>query len=176
VKHGLIADEALFRLIDARSRELVNSDAEALTGAVRRSLAVKASFVERDERETRGIRVYLNYGHTLGHAVERLSGSRVRHGEAVAMGMDVAAMLGVSRGVFSEERISEQRRVLHGVGLETRIPDMDASELLRVAKRDKKAQGGRIRLVLPTGIGSTPALEDVSEAELRSALEENMVG
>lgn len=176
VKHGVIADEALFRLIDARSRELVGCDTEALTGAVRCSLAVKASFVEGDERETRGIRVCLNYGHTLGHAVERLSGSRVRHGEAVAMGMDIAASLGVSRGVFSEERLSEQRRVLHGVGLETRIPDLDACELLGVAKRDKKNQGGKIRLVLPTGIGSTPVLEEASEAELRSVLEENMVG
>jgi len=176
VKHGVIADGALFRMIGDRSREFLGGDEEALAAAVRRSLAVKASFVEGDERETRGLRVCLNYGHTVGHAVERLSGGGVRHGEAVAMGMDVAASLAVSRGLLPEKELSRQRLVLRGVGLDTRVPGVDARELLRVARRDKKAQGGRIRLVLPTGIGSRPVLEEVAEPELVRAVEENMVG
>jgi 3-dehydroquinate synthase len=174
VKHGVIADEALLGLVEERSRELLGGEEGTLTEAVTCSLAVKASFVEADERETRGVRVCLNYGHTVGHAVERLSGGEVRHGEAVAMGMDVAAGLAVSRGVLTEQALSRQRRVLNMVGLDTRMPGMDAGELLKVARRDKKAQGGRIRLILPTGIGLTPILEEVPEAELMRAMEDNM--
>jgi len=175
VKHGVIADGALLRLVEERSRELLGGDEEALAEAVTRSLAVKASFVEGDERETRGLRVCLNYGHTVGHAVERLSGGEVRHGEAVAVGMDVAASLAVNRGILPEQALSRQRHVLSGIELNTRVPGMDARELLRVARRDKKAQGGQIRFILPTGIGSRPVLEEVPEAELIGALEENMI-
>jgi len=176
VKHGVIADGALLNLVEERSGGLLGRDGEALAAAVKRSLAVKAGFVEADERETLGLRVCLNYGHTVGHAVETISGGEVRHGEAVAMGMDVAARLAVSRGVLEERALHDQRRFLRCAGLGTRIRGLDVGELVRVARRDKKAKGGRVRLVLPTGLGSRPVLEEVAEAELVRALEENMVG
>ncbi len=163
VKYGVIADEGLFRGLEEEAGELLGADGEALTRVVRSCSAIKARLVGHDERDTEGIRAVLNYGHTVGHALETLSGLELRHGEAVAMGMHSAALISRGLGLLGEAEVGRQKALLERLGLETGLPSPDPGPLLEVMRRDKKAEGGSIRFVLPTGIGSRPELRAVPD-------------
>jgi len=171
VKHGMIADEALFRYIEDNAERLLGLDPECMSDVIGRNASIKARYVEKDERDDKGVRAALNYGHTLGHAAERLARPRLRHGEAVSIGMAYAADLAVRLGLMDQGEAQAQRRVLEGLGLPTKLPSLKADELIRYMRRDKKTEGGRIRMILPTGIGSPPTLSTVEEAKLMEALE-----
>ena len=171
VKHGVIADEALFRYVDENTTRILGLDTECMSHVVGRNASIKARYVEKDERDDKGVRAALNYGHTLGHAAERLASPRLRHGEAVTIGMVYAAHLSVRMGLMDLGEAQAQRRVLEGIGLPTKLPYLEADELMRYMRRDKKTEGGMIRMVLPTGIGSPPTLRTVEEPMLVEALE-----
>jgi 3-dehydroquinate synthase len=171
VKHGVIADEALFRYVEENTGRLHGVDPECMSHVVGRCASIKAGYVEKDERDAEGVRAALNYGHTLGHAAERLASPGLRHGEAVSIGMVYAADLAVRMGLMDPEEAQVQRRVLEGIGLPTKLPSLAADELIRYMRRDKKTEGGMIRMVLPTGIGSPPTMRTVEEPRLVEALE-----
>jgi 3-dehydroquinate synthase len=130
---------------------------------------VKARYVEADERDVNGTRAALNYGHTLGHAVETLSGHEVRHGEGVAIGMVAASRVAVKLNLLKRVDLERQIRLLEAFGLPTE-PPYGVEETLPIMRRDKKSEGGAIRMVLPTGIGAQPTVRTVTEKELREAL------
>jgi 3-dehydroquinate synthase len=167
VKYGLISDPSLLDLLVSRAPEIYRREDEVLIEIVRRSVEIKASIVARDEKE-HGIRAWLNYGHTLGHAIERQADGGLRHGEAVALGMMAAAYLAEETGRIDEEAVTLHRETLEAVGLPTRASlDFDALEAFWT--RDKKYQKG-VRFVLLRGIGRPEAGIPVDDDAIRRAL------
>ncbi len=170
VKYGVIGDAALFESLE---RDGMPDGDAALEALVARCVEIKAGVVGRDERES-GRRRILNFGHTIGHAVEAATGySRFRHGEAVAIGMAAAARLAERAGVASAgERIPSRLDALLGrIGLPSRIPaDVGDEPLLEAIGRDKKARAGRVHFVLPVRIGEVVVTPDVPLEAVRATL------
>jgi 3-dehydroquinate synthase len=138
---------------------------------IRRAAKVKVDVVNIDERET-GERMLLNYGHTLGHALEALTGyGTLLHGEAVAIGMELAAQVALRMELWGPESVERQRRLLHAYGLPTAIPaGVDPAHLLELTLRDKKVRAGRVRWVLPVAIGAAEVRDDVPEDLVRAVV------
>jgi 3-dehydroquinate synthase len=157
-KYGFIADTALLELLEARPDAAVACDPEVITEVVRRGVAVKARIVAADEREA-GDRALLNYGHTIGHAIEAVTGyGTYRHGEAVALGMVAAARLGERLGISETGLADRTVALLERLGLPTGGVRVDPAELWEVMARDKKAKGG-VRFVLCTRPGHAIAVD-----------------
>jgi 3-dehydroquinate synthase len=171
VKHGIIYDQGFFVFLDRYASELLGRLECPMIEAVRRSVEIKRDVVEQDERES-GLRAILNYGHTVGHAIEVLSGyGRYRHGEASSIGMVTEALLAEREGVAKPGLAAEVARVL----AKMRLPvAMDASistaDMIRAVELDKKTLGGVFRLALPCGIGECSVVEVGREA-LASAID-----
>lgn len=175
VKYGVIADGELFHMLERNVERILGKDPSLLMEIIARCCAIKARLVELDERDTKGLRIKLNYGHTAGHALEIITHLDVRHGEAVAVGMTVASEISNRLGLMGGDDIKRQENLLRLFGLPTQLPKTDVQRLLELMHRDKKAREGVIRFVLPTGIGKEPAVEAISDQflleTLRSAME-----
>ena len=168
LKHGFILDEALLDTFESRASEIRALEPETTTDVIRRSMAVKANVVSQDERETLGIRVLLNYGHTIGHGIEAATGyGQYLHGEAVSVGMMGAARIGRGMGLMSDAEIERQRDALSAYGLPLSAPGVNADDVSEAMRSDKKTSGGNIRWVLLDGIGNATTRNDVP-AELVS--------
>lgn len=154
VKYGAIADDDFFGWLEENGSALLARDPDCLRHAVRRSVEIKAAIVGADEQDRSGRRAVLNFGHTFGHAIEHVAGyGSWLHGEAVAAGMCMAARLAVTEG---DLRPRDQRRLevlLAALGLPVNAGDLDAGALKRAMFSDKKNTRGRIRLILPRGLG-----------------------
>ena len=176
IKHGAILDPAYFAWIEARAEDLLGGDPHATGALVIRSAELKALVVGEDEREA-GMRQILNFGHTLGHALEAESEFRLPHGSAVAIGMVLEARLGERLGV-TERGVSERiAEVLDRVELPTRAPDRpDLAAVLELASRDKKARSGISRYVLLSRIGSVDRRHGWSRELGRSVIEKFLAG
>src|SRR6266852_1993732 len=136
------------------------------------SCRLKAGIVERDDRESE-LRHVLNYGHTIGHALEAVTGyARFAHGEAVALGIVAEARLARRLGIGSDETVARQERLLASVGLPVRAPAIDADEVLAAITRDKKARDGSVPFVLAPRIGAFQLAYDVSPDLIRAVLRE----
>jgi len=170
VKHAFLADTGLANLLVDEREAIFDRDPEVLTRVVSRAAEVKARVIERDETET-AERATLNYGHTLGHALEALGGyERWRHGEAVSIGMTFAAALAVELGY--PNFIAEHRRVLEALGLPTRgAADVPFAAAWEVMRGDKKYDGG-IRFVVLAAPGKATLVSDVPRDALERAYEE----
>jgi shikimate kinase / 3-dehydroquinate synthase len=168
VKHGILADPDLFELC-GRGWDALRSG--GWSELVRQAMAVKVGYIQADPYE-QGVRAALNLGHTVGHAIELVSGYAVRHGEAVAIGMVVEARLAEGMGM-AEQGLSERiAAVLAGLGLPTRIPDgIDRARLGLAMQRDKKKAGGKVFFALPQAIGAvhTGVAIDVDEIDWSEA-------
>jgi 3-dehydroquinate synthase len=152
------------------SREAVG--AHLLQRLLERSAAAKARVVAADEREG-GLRAILNYGHTIGHAVETLSGyGTYLHGEAVGLGMLAAGAIAREMGLWSPEEDRRQAAVIAAAGLPQRLPPLDPEAVLACLQGDKKVREGRVRFVLPTAIGAVQIRDDVSPELIRRVLAE----
>ena len=154
VKHAVIADAGLFEYIERHAADILSRQTDPMAFLIRRSCEIKADIVSRDERES-GLRGVLNYGHTVGHAIEACAGYRgPLHGEAVAIGMVVAADIAVRMGMLSMETAKRQRDLLERLGLPTRIdPDLPGDRIVELTGLDKKSKRRTPRFVLPTHIG-----------------------
>jgi 3-dehydroquinate synthase len=166
LKHALIADAGLLRFLEEHAPAALALDPAVVEHLVGESVAIKAAVVGRDERE-QGERRTLNFGHTLGHAVERTLG--VAHGEAVSVGMAFAAALSVRRGLLSVDEQTRIRKAMQALRLPCRAA-ADPERLLDAVRYDKKRDGGNVRFVLLAGIGRT-VVEDIPLAELAEAIE-----
>ena len=172
IKYGMIREAGLFHYLERHLESLLDGDLECLENVVFRSAAIKARIVCRDEKETRGERMILNYGHTFGHAFEAASKFRMPHGEAVALGMVSAARLAVRRGLLSGAEELRQNRLIERAGLPTRWRGrrFGIEEVLRPMLLDKKKKGGRLRFVLAEAIGRVRVVEEVPLSEVRKVL------
>jgi 3-dehydroquinate synthase len=172
VKHGIIADAAYFADVERQATLLLTRHLPVLEQIVGGSCRIKASVVERDEQDT-GARFALNYGHTIGHALEAVTGyGRWLHGEAVAIGIVAAARLAHRLGVASAETVERQEGLLAAVGLPVRLSDVDHDAVMAAVARDKKARDGTVPFVLAPRIGECRVVRDVPAELIRSVLKE----
>ena len=172
IKHGLIMDEALLSGYEDSREAVLALDPETTTEVVRRSVAIKADVVSRDERETLGVRMLLNYGHTIGHALEAATGyQRYLHGEAVSIGMTGAAEISFRMGLLSEDEAARQTTLLEGYGLPVRAEGVAADALIAAMALDKKRSRSEQHWVLLDGIGEAVTRSDVPEEVVRTAVE-----
>lgn len=171
IKYGVIADGGFFAWLEERLDQLLDLDGEALEHAVETSCRIKAGVVEEDETE-QGLRAVLNFGHTVGHAVEALTGYRsISHGEAVGIGMAAAARLAATLGMLPENEAGRINSLIKRAGLPVDVPpELSPDDIIASMRRDKKALAGRLTLVLPVGIGRVVIKRDVSEENVREVL------
>jgi 3-dehydroquinate synthase len=154
VKHGIIADAAYASLLADDARRILAREPKALERAVLRSVAIKAEIVAQDEREA-GVRAVLNFGHTVGHAVEACTGYELLHGEAVAIGMAAEARLAETLGVAASGLARDVARLLEPFGLPLALPETAATDaLLEAMLGDKKVRRDTVRCALPARIGA----------------------
>jgi 3-dehydroquinate synthase len=173
IKHGLILDAALFRTFEEEAGALLAMEPRAVVPVLRRSMAIKAQVVSQDEKETAGVRILLNYGHTVGHALEQVTGyARYLHGEAVAIGMMAEGRISRRMGLLSPEALERQRRVLEAFDLPTACPGIDPRALKEAMTVDKKRGDKGLRWVLLADIGRAVVRDDVPEAVVDEALAE----
>ena len=172
MKYGAIADAGFLDWLERHADALSRRDADALVHAVATSCGHKAAIVARDETE-QGERMLLNFGHTFGHAIETQQGyGGLVHGEAVAVGMVLAARLSARLGLATAGDAARLARLLERFGLPVALPaGLDAAALLARMRLDKKARSGAIRLVLWSGIGRAQVADDVPEAAIRAVLD-----
>ncbi len=172
VKHGVIADTAFFAWLSGNSDAILAREPAAMAEIIRRSCEIKAAVVELDEKES-GLRMILNFGHTIGHAVEAATGfARFTHGEAVAVGMHGAARLSSIVGLCGKDTVAAVAALLARFGLSTAAPGCRAEDLLAFLARDKKSLGGAVNWVLLGEIGRVVVRNDVSEDAVRQVLAE----
>ena len=172
VKYGVIWSADFFAELERRIDALNQLDAAVLADVVRQSCAIKAAVVAEDERE-QGRRAILNYGHTFGHALETLTGyDQLLHGEAVAIGMVLAADCARRHGLLDEASVQRIRGLVGALGLPTEVPAaIDPSAALAAMGMDKKVVDGRLRLVLPERIGAVRVTDQVEHAAVLATLE-----
>ena len=169
VKAGIIRDRALVRFMEEHADEVLGRDARALEKVIAASIRMKAGVVKQDERE-RGLRMILNLGHTVGHALEQATGYKaLLHGEAVGWGMVAALYLARKRGTISSGQFERLEALIHLYGP---LPPLKlrAARVVAATGGDKKNLGGVRRFVLPVGIGDAGVVEDVTAAELEAAV------
>lgn len=173
IKHGLIADESFVDWLEEHAERLWQLDAEWVGRAIRRGCAIKAAIVSADETE-QGQRALLNLGHTFGHAFEALCEYAVlNHGEAISIGMCLAAKVAERIGFAQAGVFARTERLLRLFRLPTAWPNgLEPEAVLDVMKRDKKAVGGKLALVLPRAIGQVELVKDVDEQEILTAMKE----
>ncbi len=170
VKAGLIRDAALFRFIEGRREQIDAGDPVALEKMVAASIQMKAEVVVLDEREL-GLRMILNFGHTIGHAIEAATGYRaLLHGEAIAWGMLIALDISRQRKLVTAETVGRASSLIQFFAPPA-LPAVSSKRLLQAASGDKKNRAGVRRFVLLEAIGKAVVVEDVTDAEVVSAID-----
>ncbi len=161
VKCALIADASLLQFLATEAPRILALDQDVLRTLIERCVRIKAEIVAADERES-GRRALLNLGHTFAHAIESISELKVRHGEAVSIGLMAAAHCAVKTGRLTADQHNHIEQVLTTFGLPIRLPSpVDEQRLLAAMRYDKKATQGRTQLILPTGVGGAELVGDV---------------
>ncbi|MFZ2036654.1 MAG: 3-dehydroquinate synthase [Dehalococcoidales bacterium] len=171
IKYAVIKDENFFLYLEKNLDQIKSLDNNVLEAVVAKSARVKVGFVEADEKDT-GLRNMLNFGHTVGHAVESVSNFRVSHGQAVSIGMVAAAGLAVKLELMDKADAVRLKKLLQRAGLMTTLPPLEIAPLLQAMRYDKKVQGGKIRFVLQRAIGQVFITDDVNPAAVESVLGE----
>jgi 3-dehydroquinate synthase len=173
IKYGCVWDPLLFDWLDRNMDKLLARDVDSLSYAIARSCEIKATVVAKDERE-RNLRAILNFGHTFGHAIEAATAyEKYLHGEAVGLGMLIAAGLSQRLGLIDGAIKDRVRDILARAGLPIEVPRVGAARALELMQMDKKVMGGAIRLVLLEKLGRAIVTSDYPKAALYATLEEN---
>ncbi len=173
IKHGLILDHALLETLEREAAGMMTLKGEAAVSAIRRSVAVKAEVVAQDEFETGAARILLNYGHTVGHALEAITGyGEYLHGEAVSVGMMAAAGIATRLDMIGADLVERQQAVLTSYGLPVKAPGASVDDIIDATRSDKKSRGGSVRWVLLESAGKATVRQDVPEEIVREAIAE----
>jgi 3-dehydroquinate synthase len=173
VKAGVLGDAELFELMERSPEDVLARGGESLMTAIRRSVELKRDVVQEDERE-QGRRELLNLGHTFGHALETYHHyQELLHGEAVSIGMVLAARLASRVAGFGAEDLARIERVLVALELPVTMGDVDRGAVLELMYRDKKVRCGRLRLVLPVSLGRAQVFEDIDKEEVLACLNDS---
>nr|WP_315852730.1 3-dehydroquinate synthase [Allorhodopirellula solitaria] len=171
IKYGVIEDAPFFDYLETNIAAILEREPQTTRHAISRSCQSKARVVADDERETTGRRAILNYGHTFAHAIEATAGYGVMlHGEAVAIGMQMAASLGVDLGLCSDELLRRQTALIQAAGLPRSWAEADPAKMVPVMAHDKKVAHGKLRFVLPQEIGSVGLIADVPQEKVVAAI------
>lgn len=175
IKYAVIKDRPLFSYLEKRYKDILALRPPALEFIVQRSSIIKAKVVELDEREEKGIRTILNFGHTLGHALEAACGYQgYNHGEAVALGMLCATDLSIKLGLLNSKASQRIESLIKVVGLPTKIKGVCRDEIIRAYYHDKKFIGAKNRFVLIEGIGKTKIVENIPLKIIEGVLRKRM--
>ena len=170
VKHGLVFSEEFLRYHEENAEAILRLDAGVIRSLILRNIRIKAGIVEEDAREQTGRRILLNFGHTVGHAIERCTAYRYRHGECVALGMLAACRLSATRGILDGGVVGRLERLLTTLGLPRTLRDPPPfDEILGCVRKDKKVLAARVRFVLLENVGQPVVCDDVSDDEIRVA-------
>jgi len=171
VKHGIVLERIYFDEVERDAAPLLARRPDVLERIIGGSCRLKASVIERDPEEKSELRFALNYGHTIGHALETTTGyERWTHGEAVSLGIVAEAHLARRLGLADEATVTRQERLLAGLGLPVRAGQVDVDAVLSAITHDKKARDGRVPFVLAPHLGEFRVVYDVPPAEIRAAL------
>ena len=174
IKYSIINDRGFFSYLQGNMDKALKLDQSVLPAIIKTCCTIKAAITSQDEREG-GIRAILNFGHTIGHAIETLTHyHEYRHGEAVSMGMAAAAKLSAAWGYSAADDCRQLITLLEAAGLPTRLPAFAASDYLQAIQKDKKRADGNIRMVLMKSIGEV-FIEEVPAIKLASAFEDNLL-
>ena len=170
IKHGIIRDREFYDYIKDNSELIRSLDTRTLIKMAKRNCGIKAEVVECDEHEL-GLRAILNFGHTVGHAVESALDFTLTHGECVGLGMVAAAHIAAGRGMIGLAELEDIVSVLEKYGFTTRMALPAADVIYGYMQKDKKKTGGRLKFVLPTRIGEVTQVNDVTDAEIYDAID-----
>ena len=172
IKYGVIYDKELFEFLEANRDLILDIEYTSIAHIIMRSCEIKADVVSKDEREA-GLRAILNYGHTIGHAIETATGyTRYLHGEAVAIGMHLEARLSQILKCIDERNVSGIKALIDSYGLPSEMPDdIDRNELLASMQLDKKTVAGKLKFILPESIGTVRIETGVSADDVRKSLQ-----
>ena len=171
IKHGLIKDSGYYQWIRDHKEEIKARNEKVLREMIYRSCLIKGGVVERDPKE-RGERALLNFGHTLGHAIEKLKDFQWLHGECVGIGCQLAAVISAERGEISQEDVQDIKELFREFGLWQPVKDLDPAEVTETTKSDKKMEGNHVKFILLHKIGEAYIDRSVTEEEMRHALEQ----
>jgi 3-dehydroquinate synthase len=169
IKHGVILDADFFKYIERDLDRITGLDEVVTEKVVARSAEIKAGVVEKDELDL-GLRNILNCGHTVGHAVESVSGLKIWHGEAVAVGMLVEAAISNQMGMLGGDELERMTDLVKRAGLPCRLPDLPPGEIIGAMRHDKKNLRGKIRFVLPKRIGEVIVTDEVETSLVEKVL------
>ncbi len=169
IKHGLIADVEFYNWLKDNKKAIENREYEALSYMVMKNCDIKRHVVEIDPKE-KGIRAYLNFGHTLGHAIEKLSDFKRGHGQCVSLGMVSALYLSNKLGYISEEQVKEAISTIESFDLPVCLSGMKAEDILLASKSDKKMQGAKVKFTILKEIGEAGSYMDFTDEDLLWAI------
>ncbi|MGE5416842.1 MAG: 3-dehydroquinate synthase [Acidobacteriota bacterium] len=171
VKYGIIQDPGFFDYLESNIENIVERRLQVIEYIIKRSCEIKAEVVGQDEREE-GRRAILNLGHTFGHAVESYAGyGTYSHGEAVAIGIALAAELACDLGMLDNAKAQRIKNLMIRMGMSIKLPDFPVDKLLGIMYQDKKVKAGALRLVLPVDIGQVVIKGDVSDSAIVSVMD-----
>ncbi len=172
IKYGVISDRDLFVTLEKKTEKLIHKDEKALFSIVRRCSRIKARVVEKDTKETKGIRTILNFGHTIGHAIETAAGYQLyHHGEAVALGMRVACDIALRLGMLNSLSCQRIHSLISACGLPQSIDHVSLRQILSIMQHDKKFLNKKNRFVLPVAIGRVKVIEGVPRTVIKKAVQ-----
>lgn len=170
IKHGIIMDAPLFARLKRNVKKVISVDVKEMEYVVRKSVADKARIVEKDERE-KGIRAILNYGHTVGHAIEAAGGYKAyTHGQAVVIGMVIAARIAYKMGICGKNTVNQQIQVLNSFNLIKPLKKVKIDSIIKRMFSDKKALNGKIRFILTNKIGRVKLVESIQIKRIKEEL------
>lgn len=170
IKHAILFDAELFQLLEETIGDLLRlNDPDQAARIIARSCRHKANVVSNDEREG-GRRALLNFGHSFGHAIEKLLHFRMSHGDAVSIGMVMASTLAVNLRMMKETDALRMKKLLSAAGLPLSCQELKAADILEAMRGDKKNRNGKLRLVIPRGIGKAEIQEDIPEDMILKAI------
>ena len=169
IKYGMIYSKDFYAYISSNKSKLKNLEKKSLKETIKKCCAIKADIVSKDEKEL-SIREILNFGHTIGHALEAASEFRCLHGECVAMGMLAAVHISISRGIFKKKDMDPFKELLAFFSLPLKARGLSAEKVYSRLLHDKKTRNNKIRFILADGIGKYERVSDVDEDMIKEAI------
>lgn len=170
IKHGVIGDKKLFKYIEKYSSAILNLQEKEIIKMLKKSIKVKKKIVAEDELEN-GVRVFLNYGHTIGHALEKISQYEIPHGQAVAIGMFLINKIAMMRKSLKEKDGNRINGLLYKIGLPNKIPaNIKITEIIKAIRHDKKSSNGTVWYIVPKKIGKVGITCDITADDLDWAI------
>jgi len=158
VKHAIIKDKEFFNYLEQNYKKLLSVDSKIMSQVIKRNCEIKSRVVEKDEKES-NYRQIVNYGHTIGHALEVLGNyKKFKHGEAISIGMIVEARISQKIGYLNEKEVDRIKKLLHNIGLPVKVPKdskFSIKKIMNATQKDKKAVAGNVYYALPKSIGKT---------------------